>query len=255
MEKKKLYEILGAKKFKCLVLKLEKIKFNIVKILFPNNKLYIFLERVLDKRKNIELSKATTAQEKKNIIENYKYKKLKIKRQYVNSKNDNYHLNVINVDQLKNYLNWNKKVHQKGLMANIISMVITIPIILFSGEVLSSIASFVLGYSILCGVMNFECINLQNYNLLRYEQKYEKLKKLEQRNILKKVKKYKDANEIVAKSFEKNDDIPTINDIILNIETEQQKNQLIKLIEEEQQRRKNYIDDNDMVIKNKEVRK
>lgn len=253
MDKKKLYELLGAKKFKKLVLYLEKFKFKVVEKLFPNNKLYRFFLKMLDKRKNKELEKAISEEQKKSIIENYKFKKLKIKRQYVNSRNDNYHLNSVNIDELKGYLNWNKKVHKIGLIKDIIFICATIPIVIFSSGAVSSIAAIILGWNIFSGAINFECINLQNYNLLRYDEKYDKLKRIEQRKTLRKVNKYKDANEIIAKKVQKSDDIPTINDIINSIKTEEQRKQLIKLIEEEQKKRNTYVDDS--IVVNKEAKK
>lgn len=131
MEKKKMYEILGAKKFQEVVLKLEKLKFKVGKFLFPNDKLYKIGEKRLEKRKQRELKKAKNEEKKKEILNIYKYKKLKMKRQLANCQNDNYHLNLTNVDEFKKYLKWNKKVHKGGIIKNIVFVLTTIPILFF----------------------------------------------------------------------------------------------------------------------------
>lgn len=243
MEKKKLYELLGAKKFQEIVLRLEKLKFKVENFLFPNNKLYKIGEKKLEKRKQRELKKAKSEDQKKEILNVYKYRKLKMKRQLANCQNDNYHLNITNVDEFKKYLEWNKKVHKGGLIKNIVFILAMIPIIILSGGIIGSIAEVILVGNILTGIINFECVNLQNYNLLRYEEKYDRLKKAEGKIAVRNIRKYKDANEIIAKTMEKSIDIPTVDDIMKNVQTDEQKKQILALIENEQRKRNKYKDD------------
>ncbi len=243
MNKIKLYERLGAKQFQKIVLKLEEIKFKVEKILFPNNKLYKITEKRLEKKKQKELKRAKNEEQQKEILNIYKYRKLKIKRQLANCQNDNYHLNLTNVDEFKKYLEWNKKVHKVGLIKNIAFVLAMIPITVISGGIVGYIAGTILIGNILTGIINFECVNLQNYNLLRYEEKYDRLKKTESKIILRNIKKYSDANEIIAKTMEKSIDIPTVDDIMENVQTDEQKKQILALIENEQRKRKKYQDD------------
>lgn len=111
------------------------------------------------------------------------------------------------------------------------------------GGIVGSIAEIILVGNILAGIINFECVNLQNYNLLRYEEKYDKLKKVEEKIAARNIKKYRDANEIIAKTMEKSIDIPTVDDIMENAKTDEQKKQILALIENEQRKRKKYKDD------------
>lgn len=243
MDKKKLYEFLGAKWFQKVVLGLEKLKFKVIDKVFPNNKLYNIFEKIIDKNKNRSLKKVINEEQKMIILNKYKYKKMKLKRQLVNCQNDNYHLNLINVDDFKKYLEWNKEVHKKGLIKNLIVILIAIPTVILTGELIFTIASIILGWNIFSGIINFECVNLQNYNLVRYEEKYERLKRAEENLGKRNIKKYKDANKVIAKTIEKSIDIPTINDIIESVQTEEEKKQIIKLIENEQRKRIKYEDD------------
>lgn len=256
MNKKRLYEIFGAKWFQKVVLKLEKIKFKVENFLFPDNKLYKIGEKRLEKQKQRKLKKTHDENERNKILNLYKYRKMKMKRQLVNAQNDNYHLNLINVDEFKKYLEWNKKVHKTGLIKNVVLMTTMIPLTLLTSGFISTIALIILIVNVISGAINFECVNLQNYNLLRYEEKYDRLKKTEEKIISMGIRKYKDANEVVAKTLKESVDVPTPDDIIRNITTKEQKEQLLALVINEQKKRKIYVDDKiDKVYVHKKRRK
>ena len=230
-KKIKRYELLGAVKFQDVVFKVEKAKFFVIKKLFPN---YIhFYDKLCDRQKKRLLKKAKTEEQKKKIIENAKFAKMAMRKELREEKNRNYHMDNNRPTEIKKYLLWNKQVHKTGLIKDgvIIALLIGGVLLQIPGTKVFLIAE------LLSAGINFECMNIQNYNLCRLERLEPALKKKEERIIKKQIEDYGEASEVIYKTIEKNDDLPSIDDIINNIKTKEQLEQLKLLLKNKQEER------------------
>ena len=231
-KKIKLYEKLGAKKFQKAVFLVEKVKFKVV------NKIPNFIstyEKLVDYKSNKRLKHASTKKEKQAIYEQARIAKLAMRRELRTSQNRNYHINHNNPLEIKTYLEWNKSIHKKGLVKNII----LIPI--FSFLLLSNIeiAFPLLLFEMISTVINFECINIQNYNLCQFKKIEDKLIEREKRKILSNIKSHGEASKVIYDTMQKKEDkIPNIDDIIENIKTKEQAEQMKILLEQVRKQRK-----------------
>ena len=92
-------------------------------------------------------------------------------------------------------------------------------------------------------ILNFECINLQNYNICRYKKAEKVLKRREEKNSERRKHEYGDAELVIAKKIVDNDKkLPSIDEIIAGIETNEQLLQMLKFFREEMSRRGNAMD-------------
>lgn len=238
-KKLKLYEHLGAKKFQKVVFLVEKIKFKLI------NKIPKFIsiyEKLVDSKSKKRLKHASTEKEKQTIYEQARIAKLAMRRELRTSQNRNYHINSNNPLEIKTYLEWNKSIHKKGLVKNIIF----IPI--FSFLLLSNIeiALPLLVFELISTVINFECINIQNYNLCQFQKVEDRLVKREKRRILSNIESHGEASKVISDTMQKKEDkIPTIDDIIGNIKTKEQAEQMKILLDQvKRQRNLNQFTDN-----------
>ena len=207
-----IHEILGAGTFKKFVLFLERVKFKYGKKFFPNfQKNY---EKYIDLRTKRALAKAKTDENRPK--------------------------------ESLSYLEWNKGVHKRGLIKNF--------------AVIGALsAATVLGYNFIvplivfesiCALINFQCVNLQDYNICRYKIAEESLVKYAERTKKKKIEQYSDAAELIYDSITKADDkIPTIDEIVANSKNKEQLYQLKAYLEENEKRRKLQNSENKGVIK------
>ena len=88
-------------------------------------------------------------------------------------------------------------------------------------------------FELLSMFINFECVNIQNHNLYRLAEKKEKLEQIQIRNTKRNVKKFEQANKLIADRHHELKNVPTIDNIIESIKTKEQLEQLKKLIEEQ----------------------
>ena len=228
----KKYEKLGALKFQKMVFTLEKYKFKILKAICPN-----FLkhyDKYCDRQRDKALKKAKTEEEIKEINTMYKFIKMEMRKEFYQEKNRNYHIDSNNPTEIVEYLNWNKSVHIKGLRKN--AIVSTLSIILIAiGIPIAGIPLLIC--EIIGAGINFECINIQNYNLCRCEIMKDFLEKRQERNIQRKIEKYGEASEVIYKSIEENQELPSFDQIIGNINNIEQLRQMRELLIESQAKR------------------
>lgn len=239
-----IHEILGAGIFKKFVLFLEKVKFKYGKKFFPNfQKNY---EKYVDLRTKRALAKAKTAEERKHIKEQALFSKLDMRKEINQEKNRNYHLDENRPKETLSYLEWNKGVHKRGLIKNF--------------AVIGALsAATVLGYNFImplivfesiCALINFQCVNLQDYNICRYKIAEKSLVKYAERTKKKKIEQYSDAAELIYDSITKADDkIPTTDEIVANSKNKEQLYQLKAYLEANEKRRKLQNSENKGVIK------
>lgn len=218
-------EKLGANKFQKVVFKVEKLKYKVLKKCFPN-----FIERYdksCDKKRDKALKKVTTEQERQKIKNYYRRQKLIMRKEFNREQNRNYHLDPNKPTEILHYLNWNKKVHKKGMIKN----AVLIPILGVASGLGFWPAIPLLAMEVGSLFINFQCVNIQNCNIYRFKQKEETMKKLEERRTKRNIEQYKDAASVVSKAMDKTDDIPSLSQIIDSVKTPEEAAQLKNLIQ------------------------
>lgn len=238
--KKKLYEKLGALKFQKVVFYVEKIKFKIIDKFFPN--IDDWFSNYCDKKVSKICKKNISDEDKNNIIFDYNCKKLIFKRELIEKKNRNYHFNSNNAISFYKYLLWNKKVHEKGIIRDILSILGSIFVICISSGILSSIAIIIMVYSILAFVIDFQCVNLQNYNICRFEEKKELLSKIEERKRNNDAKNYSNVSDKVYQKLKTSVKTPKSSEVVKSLTKKEELEELRKLaLEIKKQREDNNI--------------
>lgn len=224
-EKEKLYEKLGALKFQKVVFKVEEMKFKIIKKLFPN--FIKYFDKYCNFKQKRMLKKAKTDKEKEQIKRNIKFSKMAMRKELIFEKNRNYHIDKNKPTEIMRYLDWNKSVHKKGLIKDCI----LIPIVLFGVILHVPGAIAVLIFELLSAMVNFECVNIQNYNICRIKRIEPRLKKTEEKKLEDQVKKYGEAAEVIHKSIEQSEELPSFDEILDNIDNIEQLQQMRALFE------------------------
>ena len=223
-KKIRLYEKLGAEKFQDVVFKVEKIKYKIIKKLFPN---YIkSYDKHLDRKQKKLLANAETEEEKKQIKREIKLSKLAIRKELNEEKNRNYHMDTERPTEIYKYLEWNKSVHIKGLIKDAIIVILSTVALSFGFVG----ALPVLLYELLNAAINFECINIQNCSICKYKKCQKILERKESRAIEKGIEEYGAAAEVINNALEESETLPTFDEIINNIKTKEQLEEMKRLI-------------------------
>lgn len=215
---------LGAIQFKKIVFIVEKIKFKALKKLVPNYLKYF--DKHVDKLTKKRLKEAKTEEEKQIIIYKSKIDKMQERREFYQEENRNYHIRKENPTQIIKYLELNKKIHKNGLVGNAIFGLLTIPGLIFG----SKLALIFLVFEIIEAIINFECINLQNYNIYRLTKVKDKIEKKEKAKIERDSVLYKEISEDIHKVVMEKDEIPTIDDILACADTPEKLEQLKQLL-------------------------
>lgn len=230
--KKELYELFGAKRFKKIVLKVEKAKWKIIKKFLPN---YLKgMEKQFRIQRDKQLKNAKTDEERKNIINTYKSNVMLMRKEYNREENANYHFDITNPDKIKDYLINNKIIHINWLKLDAILAPILVSLLALGNTWTIPLIVIV----VLEAIKNFECINLQNYSIASYEEKKEKLKKLSNRVIERNSKKYGEAQDVITKTINENDEVPSIDEIIKNAKSKESLEQLKQYLLMEKNSRK-----------------
>ena len=227
--KRKRYERLGARQFQQVVFWVERIKYSILLTCFPQ--ITTYYEKFLTKSTAKKIKKCQTDQEKKALLENSRYQKLLFRKEMNHRKNRNYHYHPGYSQELIPYLEWNKRIHQKELKKNIGIIALCLPIILFSTPS-GILFPLCIGLSIvemISAVINFECINLQDYNLTRIKQN-EKLKRIEEKIMNRDLHQYSSATKVIASSLEKSTDIPSVQSLKQEITTKEELENLKQIL-------------------------
>lgn len=225
MEKiqKKIYicEKLGAPYFQNVVFLLEKWKYCALSKL-P----YIFkyYDKLCDYKKSKELKKVHSVYTKKQIIRKYRNRKGLIRGQFYKKQNVNYHFNEICATDFVEYLEWNKKIHKDGMEMNAV-LIPFFTLCTFSGLPFSGL---LLTFEVASLFINFQCVNLQNYNIYRFQQKKEKLQTIQQKKQERFKQNYNGAIEAISQSLEETNNLPSIDDLLSCVKTPSQVEQLRK---------------------------
>ncbi len=224
-KKQELCKRLGAESFQKVVFKVEDLKYKLLKKLWPN--FISFYDKQLDKKKRKELRKEKDPEKRKQIKEKYRYEKMAIRKEFNREQNRNYHMDMNKPLEILHYLNWNKRVHTKGLVQNLIA----IPLLSIATALGFGIAIPFLVEEVFSLFINFQCINIQNYNIYRIEEREETFKKLEERRLRSNIAQYGEAAKVIDKTLASTEEIPTFKEILENAKTPEELQQLKKLIQ------------------------
>ena len=221
-----LCEKLGATKFQKVVFKVEELKYKFIKKFLPNyTKWY---DKFCDRKRDKDLKKVTTDDERKYIIDHYRRQKMLMRKELNREQNRNYHMDMNKPTEMLHYLEWNKDIHMKGIIKNAIAIPCLAVATAF-GLWPTVIIPF-LALEIGSLFVNFQCVNIQNCNIYRYKLREEQLKRLEERRTKRNVEQYSEAGAAVSRSMEKTEDIPSLTQIIESIQTKEELEQLRKLV-------------------------
>ena len=229
--KKETYEKLGAKKFKKLVFKAEKLKWKFIKKFIPHYTK--ILENQFSKQRDKQLKKAKTEEERIQIINKYKSNVMLMKKEYNTEQNLNYHMDVNKPDEIKSYLERNKNIHKMWLKIDaILAAVLASCIALGNTWAIPAIVVVALE-----AIKNFECINLQNYGLVCLEEKRERIEQFSNRQLERSRKKYGEAQDVITKTIIESDTVPEIDKVISESTSKESLEQLKQLLLQEQANR------------------
>lgn len=228
----KLYRALGAEKFQKVVFAVEKLKYKILRKFSP--KIITWYEKQCNKQYNRQIKKNKSV-DKQQLLEYYQQEKLLFRKEIVQGKNRNYHYDPNHPTEFIKYLELNKKIHKKGLINNIMFLVGLIATIPFLGSSYPILIGSLIILDFVSLIINFECINLQNYNLCRFKAQriYNALQKQETRKLEQNLRKLSEGMKPVSKTINTNLGIPTMDQIIENITTKEQAKQLLEYAKEQ----------------------
>ena len=160
------------------------------------------------------------------IKNKYKTAKMAMRKELLEEKNRNYHMDPKKPTEIIHYLEWNKKIHKNGLITN----AIIIPLI--TGAIMIGYTGLIpiLIAELISAGINFQCMNIQNYNICRYKIMEEGLKRREENTFKKSYEEFGKAAELVHQTIEEKEELPSIDEIIEKIETREQLEQLKVLL-------------------------
>lgn len=236
--KKDLYCVLGAEKFQQVVFKLERLKYKIIEKYFPS--IREINEKISDKRFQKRLKKEPI-EKQQYLLAEHQNQKLIFRKELTYKQNVNYHYNVNHPTRFLKYLEWNKKVHIRGMKKSIFILIGTIGLTCLLGNPFPLFSMLLIGGNMMSLIINFECVNLQNYNLVRFKQKetYALLKKIEEKKQKENLEKLGESIEPVSKVITNQVELPTINQVVKEITTIEQTRQLLEYVKEQYQYMKN----------------
>ena len=99
----------------------QKIKYKVIESVFPN--ILSWYEKYNEKVLRRRLEKCNI-NERKQIIDEYRYRELSLKKEILYKRNQNYHIDLENPTYFVNYLKFNRQVHIDGIKSNIFFIVI-----------------------------------------------------------------------------------------------------------------------------------
>ena len=208
LKKEEIYKKLGARQFQQLVYKAEHIKFALLKnqlsFLVP------LVEKGMKRNRDKLISRANSDLEADIIDKKYKMDLLLFRKEINLEQNRNYHFNLDYTKDFDEYLKWNKRIHVKGLIKDIFSLLIFSGVsVVFSESVLCFTIPLLVLNSISL-IIDFECVNLQNYHLVRYEKVKEGINKRKKRELENKTNKYSNAISSINKQIDNSNEIPKL---------------------------------------------
>lgn len=234
------------KEFKKGVFYLEKIKYKVFKKFHIDG----FVFKKLEARRDKLLTQAKNEEEKKKIAFWYKRSLMLIKKENSREENMNYHFDKDNPEETLYWLNLNKKLHSMGLKRNFIKILVEgLLLVLSISNIFGAFGSIISVLSILGLVkegisifINGSCIMLQNYNIDRVEKyiagSYQKRKE----KLARKTLEYAPLTEVTSKVMEKSETLPTPDEMLASLTTDEQRRLFLKLVMQELEYRKRHCE-------------
>lgn len=233
-QKIELYEKLGAVKFQKVVFAVERIKFKVLKTVCPN--FIKYYDKYCDYKKKKAIDKATSEEEVNQIIDRVITAKTAMRKEFYQEKNRNYHMDNNYPTEIIGQLEWNKNIHKKGLIFDSVAIpILTVGTIMSFPGALPLLAMEVFNAGI-----NFQCINIQNRNICRYKLSEDILTRKQERDTAKRIEKYSDAHEVIAKTIIKKEDVPVPDEVLQKIEKQQEIDQLREALKAMKKEREIY---------------
>lgn len=241
----------GATRFQGFVFKIEDIKWKTLRRICPN--IIKYYDKYCDYKTKKKLKNVHSDFVKEQIKNDGYLNKLLMRKEFHKGQNRNYHIDKNNPYEFMKYLEWNKKVHVFGLKTNLISL----PILVVS-SMLYVPSVILLGADLLSLFINFQCINIQNYNINRIKDYQQTLQEKslkrhdditrEQKYQAKQRKKEKEyeqsygkASNLIYNSIKKKDGIPSVDEVLANVESYEQLIQLKKFVQTLSNSNKNNV--------------
>lgn len=247
MNKKKIYEKLGASWFQDVVFNVEKLKFAFIDRFCPN--IGTLVDKYCNYNMQKKLKKCNDEEQRNAIIFDYNCRKLSFKREMVEKKNKNYHIDYNNASDFYKYLVWNKNVHMKGLFKDIICVSMCLALFNFLNGFWLGVSWFCFIYNIISLGVDFQCVNLQNYNMCRFKEKESVLTKLEMRKRKKDIEKYSNVSVKVYDKLSKEINLPDDRELVNSLDSLQELSELRNLVLEIKRKRHDNNQDLDSGIK------
>jgi len=112
-----------------------------------------------------------------------------------------------------------------------IVLIITFPIIVEISPILLGILLTIVALEF---IKDFECINLQNYNLCRFENEKmkRKLEQLEKSKLQENLKNLSEGSKVVANILKQSLEVPTIDEVVEQVTTKKEQEQLVSYAKE-----------------------
>ena len=224
--------MLGAEQFQKCVFWLEDKKYKVIDKFFPNIISY-YDEKAT--KSYLRAIKNKSEEEKKVLLYDYQIAKLDFKKEVVYKKNRNYHFNPNYPTVFMNHLKGNRRIHLRSLTFNIFLLGSTTIFKLFSHNHLPVLSNIIYAYATLKSIIDLECINLQNYNIIRYNRIIDKLKLREEKKINSNIKKMGNISKNISNTITNQVELPSIDTIVSNIKTNEQAEELLAICKQQLQ--------------------
>lgn len=226
-----LYKKLGAEDFQKVVFEVERIKFKLLKKLCPN--FIKHYDKYCDGLRNKMIKKAKSEKDIQDVNRCINFYKLEMRREFNKEQNRNYHMNPNDSNEILKYLNWNKEVHQTGLAKDLV----LIPLVTAGSIFITPWLTPLLAYELFSAFINFECINIQNYNICRYKLLEDKIKVRQERKVKATMEEYGDVAKIISNKIDTCEKLPSMVEIIESLEDKEQAEKLKRLVLREYKQR------------------
>ncbi len=195
-------------------------------------------------------------QKRESIIRLSKYCTLRSRKEEHRKENMNYHLNRDDPEETLAWLNINKKIHQKGLKKKGFKIPIALILLVLSlgtsvfGPITFAVTVFtIIGLikETLFGIIDINCILLQNYNIKRVNKYIEGPYQRHKQKLEKQAIEYSEAAKEVSEVLKENEEIPDIEEFIANIQTSEQVKLLLEIVQPEMNYFDNKVETNNKV--------
>lgn len=175
---------------------------------------------------------------------------LELRKEKHRRENMNYHLDVNNPNKTLFWLNKNKEIHKRSLKKKLIIIPILIALLIGGNllgfgslpTIINTLLILMVSLEAVSTIIDTNCILLQNYNIKRVNRYIEGPYKRHKQKLEKKAIEYNEMTNVVSGVVKESEKIPTIDEVLNNIETSKQAKQLLELVQQEMNYRSSKIE-------------